>query len=506
LKTTYTPVLKKRNTIDHYGIINIRVTKERNSKYYSTGIRLPEDLWNSNHNEIRNNKNRITEEEREKHIKTIESKISELKGLYSDKENIIEIKLNDKKSFLSSLLEEISFLENRKKIGTSKRYKTSYFHLKGYLTSINKSNLLFSDIDSPFIRDFETYLIIKNIKNNTTKNYINCIKRLFNQCVKSGIYLPLLDPFILFKNHRQPVIKKRLIKIQFEKIISSEIPPTNPLFNIKNYFLFQVYAQGLRVSDLITLRFENYKNGRLEFTQWKTKKPHSIYANENMLWILKDYIPHDFTLDFGDNTFLSINSILNRKYTIKIHEEKFVMNYNEFKLKYTKVKKECIKGKLNPEFYKEINFKLIEVWKEQFDKIRDEVIMCIGIVFSHYSKLNKQNFIFPILKNEDFTDIGFNQSTLLSKYQYNQLQSKTTIYNKRLKDLQEVCELDVVLTSHISRHTYTNLMLEEKYDIYEISKSLGHTRLSTTEHYINDFSKDRVDDSNIELNKLFSFQ
>ena len=82
--------------------------------------------------------------------------------------------------------------------------------------------------------------------------------------------------------------------------------------------------------------------------------------------------------------------------------------------------------------------------------------------------------------------------------------SKTTIYNKQLKELQFLCKIKTKLTSHITRHTYTNLLIENTdNDIYSISKSLGHQRLSTTEHYLSDFNTIRTDKVNQEMNDLF---
>ena len=118
---------------------------------------------------------------------------------------------------------------------------------------------------------------------------------------------------------------------------------------------------------------------------------------------------------------------------------------------------------------------------------------------------NPDNFIFPILRDTDFMDVAFQGDTKLSKYQYNQISSKTALYNKNLKKIQTACGITTKLSSHISRHTYTDFMLmEDGIDVYDISKSLGHTRLATTEHYLREFSTDRVDDSNLKVNSRFS--
>ena len=62
------------------------------------------------------------------------------------------------------------------------------------------------------------------------------------------------------------------------------------------------------------------------------------------------------------------------------------------------------------------------------------------------------------------------------------------------------------LTSHLSRHTYTNLMfaMDPKL-IYEISKGLGHSSINITENYLNSFDKKTVDEPNVRLTEQFTF-
>ena len=154
-KVTFTPCLKKKFTRDNYGILNIRVTKERKSTYYpvTSGETLSVDLWNKKQKEIRNNKSKITDEERDRLTGLIEKKINELKTIFkTNPKEIEDIKLNDKKSYLKFLLDEVNHLETNRKIGTSKRYKTTYYHLKGFLSTRNKSDLLFSEIDTLFVQ------------------------------------------------------------------------------------------------------------------------------------------------------------------------------------------------------------------------------------------------------------------------------------------------------------------------------------------------------------------
>ena len=475
--------LKKKYSKDNYGIINIRMTKDRVSDYFSTKEKLKCSNWDYK-------KNRVKEkyEDSERLNKLIQDRIDDLKKQYGITQSVELVKQNNNGSFLKYLNDEIEYLENVKRIGTSKRYRTTYYNLKKYLSSKNKSDLLFSDIDSTFVRSYESSLISQGIKNNTTKNYINCIKRLFNQSVRQNIFIPSVNPFIFYVNRKEPVEKKRLSKLDFEKIIELKLEKKDTLYNTKNFFLFQVFSQGLRVGDLLTLRFKNIIEGRIKFFQGKTKKPHTILINDNMMMILRDYIDVD------------TKKYLDMKWKFKTDSVEYTMTYDEMRTKYKEIVKDSLKGNL---LSKGIPKEVIN-WKNHLDSVRFKIHGNLLIELHKFSKSNPDRFIFPILNPTDFKSVEFLGDTKLTKYQYNKISSKTTLYNKNLKNLQKLCGLNTNLSSHISRHTYTDLMLMGNTDVYDISKSLGHTKLATTEHYLKDFSEERVDDSNTKMNNQFS--
>ena len=189
------------------------------------------------------------------------------------------------------------------------------------------------------------------------------------------------------------------------------------------------------------------------------------------------------------------------------------MSYSEIENHYNKLQKDNISIylKLINSKKEEDKIKVEELerlyksWLNVMDEIRDKISSILILQIAVYGKANPKKFIFPILDDKIFSDVLFNaQKHTLTKYQYNQLSSKTAYYNKQLKKLQALCNIDTVFTSHLARHSYTNLMIETtNKDIYTISKSLGHSTLSTTEHYVNDFLYERIYESNDAMNQTF---
>jgi len=164
-----------------------------------------------------------------------------------------------------------------------------------------------------------------------------------------------------------------------------------------------------------------------------------------------------------------------------------------------------------------IDYKGYTIWEDDneikivIDK-REELISYINSVFmkSFFEKLSqierREDFIFPMLSKElfDNTEILVNKN--LSLEQYKNLKHSTIVYNRKLKKLQQLCKIETNLTSHVPRHSFTNILLKMKgVNLYDISQSLGHTSLKTTENYIrNGFNVEKIDYLSKEISLKFN--
>lgn len=499
-KITYTPYLKKKYSTDNFGVVQVRRTENRKSTYFTLSETLKEIYWNKKKGEVRSNY-----KDCERLTKLIKDKTDELKfkdnRVPENYEEKIEKESNEKVSFIKFFENQLLYYQTRREIGSYKSHKTSYFHLMNFLKTLDKKDLLFSELTTFFIRDFETYLkCTKELSTNTCIKYLKTTKNVFKKGIEFYVYVTNIDPFLRVNKKKTPVSKDPLTKIEIETIFKTKIEKNDPLYNTKNYFLFQIFSQGTRVSDLITMRWGNLVSGNIIFYQFKTKKPHLISLNEIILLRLVDYLPNG-------------EKILNTKFKFSIDEVEYNMTYQEIETHYELLSKENISKLISiADIMKGINKvdenieRLLQTWLDLKNEKKNLLKMEIVMKITEYSLKNPSKFVFPILDDKIFENVQFDsQKHTLSKYQYNQMSSKTTIYNKQLKKLQERCGLNKVLTSHLSRHSYTGLMIEHTgKDIYTISKNLGHTGLTSTEHYVSDFLDNRVISENDEMTKKFN--
>lgn len=495
MKITYTPCLKKKYSADNFGTIQIRRTENRKSSYFTLSISMKTKYW------LKSGAVSSTFSEHEEINTKIAEKINELKLIDSSDKSIIPIlpALVDE-TFIEFFNSQLSYLQTRKEIGSYKAYKTSYYHLSSFLKEKKLLNIKFGDLSASVMRDFETYLLGQDLSINSVLKYIKTVKAVYNKGVELDKFVPTKNPFITLNKKSTPVDKKTLGRHDIELIFKAKIERDNSLYHYKNYFLFQIFAQGLRVSDLMTLRWGNLATGEIIINQFKTKNKHRVSLNFIILLRLADY------LEKG-------SKIVNQKYGFTYAGVKYSYTYNEIEAHYDRISTEhrteylsLIQSKNESHIARVTELeKLFNGWLDLMNKMREKVKAQLILEVVAIAKVNPKKFVFPILDDKIFKDVEFTaQKHILSTYQYNQLASKTTYYNRQLKKLQELCNINVNITSHLARHSYTSLMIETtNKDIYTISKSLGHTNISTTEHYVNEFLTDRIDSEIEKFNDNF---
>lgn len=110
-----------------------------------------------------------------------------------------------------------------------------------------------------------------------------------------------------------------------------------------------------------------------------------------------------------------------------------------------------------------------------------------------YYRDKNSNYLFPIFIKKS-TDIG----------QYKQIQEARKRYNKRLKKIAELCNIEENLTSYVSRHSFASLAKNNDIPLQAISQMMGHTSIKTTEIYLDSLNNDKIDDFNESISKLIN--
>lgn len=102
-------------------------------------------------------------------------------------------------------------------------------------------------------------------------------------------------------------------------------------------------------------------------------------------------------------------------------------------------------------------------------------------ILEYYRKEDQtsDDFIFPILPDENLTETGFKKKSA----------SQNAIVNKRLKDIQDQAGIDTNISFHISRHSFARWANGKKLSLDFIGKALAHSKRATTEQYLDSLSE-----------------
>jgi integrase/recombinase XerD len=79
-------------------------------------------------------------------------------------------------------------------------------------------------------------------------------------------------------------------------------------------------------------------------------------------------------------------------------------------------------------------------------------------------------------------------------HQYKDILWAIQRYNKNLKKLAQLAGIEENLTSYVARHSFASLADEMEIPVTGIRDMLGHERVSTTESYLSDLRKSKIDE------------
>lgn len=101
-------------------------------------------------------------------------------------------------------------------------------------------------------------------------------------------------------------------------------------------------------------------------------------------------------------------------------------------------------------------------------------------------------YIFPYLSEKyDYSDPMF---------LHNQIVAKTALVNKYLKQIASDAGIKKKVSTHTARHSFADIARQKTNNIYNLSKTLGHSSIKVTEAYLASFDQAAVDDT---LDKMF---
>lgn len=329
---------KKKNKAGRFPIA-IRITKDRKSSFLNTGQYIDDKFWDEKNRNVRkshpNSKvlnNFIVSKIAETNDKVLKSEMKpEYESVADIRKKIVEKKRYD---FFVVANMKLQNLKNRNK---HHQYDTEFGRLKRFKEFLGKDILPFNKLNVALLKKFETYLLYsKKLSPRTVVNYLILIRTIYNLAIAESITDRGLYPFGKGK------ITIRIPESQKIGFTSDEIQKLENAQNITkaqqkaiHIWLISFYFAGIRVGDVLQLKWSDFNDGRLLYRMNKNSKLVSLKIPDKAIKIFKIYkaksdrnglvFPQLKNIDLNDTMEVSkrtqsVTRNLNRRLKIAVKE------------------------------------------------------------------------------------------------------------------------------------------------------------------------------------------
>lgn len=287
-------ILRKKPNKEGLFPLVIRITKDRKTSFVYTGRYIVENQWDE-----------VNKKVRKSHPNSIRLNNYLIKKLSEVSDTVLDLQSKNKdfsskeiKKIIVKPLGEETFntiskrflqgLEDDKKFS---RLSSDKPRVNLLINFANSESLYFNEIDEGFLNRFISHL--RTVRKNSERTIINnliVIRTLFNIAIKEGVIEQKLYPF-----------GKNKIKIKFpesEKIGLSqeEVKRVENLCNLtpqeehsKNIWLFSFYFAGMRIADVLQIKWSDIYDSRLSYRMNKNSKLLSLKLPEKVIPIISKY-------------------------------------------------------------------------------------------------------------------------------------------------------------------------------------------------------------------------
>ena len=284
-------VLRKEEKKDGSFPLALRVTKNRKSSFIYLEYSVKPEDWDDAKQRVKKS-----------HPNSARLNNYLLKKLSEANDHSLE--LETQKSFVSSqsVKQKIKpsagstffaqaevFQQRLKEAGKYNQYtadKPRIKHFKEFL----KHDIAFADITVAMLERFKAYLITKhNHSERSAVNHIVMIRSVFSHAIKEEVIDPKHYPFGKGKMKIKFPESSKIGLTQEEITRLETVELEGTLNHVRNLWLFSYYFAGMRISDLLRLKWSDFQNDRLHYEMGKNNKGGSLKLPDKAMKIIEHY-------------------------------------------------------------------------------------------------------------------------------------------------------------------------------------------------------------------------
>jgi integrase len=290
---TVQAVLRKKKNAQNLYPVTIRITKDRKTSFISTGQYIDQKFWDVQNRRVKKshpNASRINHLILKKlahaNDKLLDSEINE--DAISASQVRKNVKGKDKKDFfdIAGL-----HLENLRIAEKYSQYLTQKGRIAKFKKFVGRDILPFKEITVFLLKNFEGHILNQEKrKPRTAINYMILIRKIYNLAISDGLAEHSNYPFGKGKIQiRIPESDKVGLSIEEVRKLESANNLTDAQQNAINVWLTSFYFAGIRVSDVLQLRWSDFNDDRLLYRMNKNQKVVSLKVPQKAKAILNLY-------------------------------------------------------------------------------------------------------------------------------------------------------------------------------------------------------------------------
>lgn len=285
-------VLRAKSNKDGTMPIALRITKNRKSSFIHLGYSIKEDDWDSLNQRVKKShpnharlNNFLIKKLSEATDGSLELETN--KNHLSPKTIKNKIKPSGGTSFFPQAK---SYLDRLKASGKYNQYTADKPRVEHFKKFIGQE-IGFDDITPTLLERFKGYAVTKlNLGERSAVNCLVMVRSVFSQAIKDNVIDPKYYPFGKGKMKiKFPETVK--IGLSTDEILSlEEVELTDPAEDhARNLWLTSFYFAGMRISDVLRLRWSDLQDNRLHYAMGKNNKAGSLKIPDKALNIINRY-------------------------------------------------------------------------------------------------------------------------------------------------------------------------------------------------------------------------
>jgi integrase/recombinase XerD len=313
-------VLRKKQNKDGLYPLALRITKDRRTSFIHTGYSIKEKDWDSGSQRVKKSHTNSTRLNNFliKKLSDANNSSLELETQKTDvSSHAVKQRIKPSRGITFFPQAEL-YLENLKQSGKYNRYTADKPRIKHFKEFLKGKEIAFSDISPALLEQFKIYLKgTSGLSERSIINHYVVIRSVFSQAIKAEIidrkYYPFGKDKIRIKFPDS--IKLGLTIEEVKRLEDIELPIGSTEHHARNLWLFSFYLAGMRISDVLRLRWTDLQDDRLYYAMGKNTKGGSLKMPDKAMKIITQYefekrkkgdyiFPELKKIDIESNTFI----------------------------------------------------------------------------------------------------------------------------------------------------------------------------------------------------------